>query len=130
MLLLILIKSLADGVDNKRDQNAKSNMGQTKTFMEVLAAGQIQAKTYTEIHDTDQAYCLYHHRGVLCIHFAKVQKQWNGDQHHKKFRNCMINMAITQDQLQHTVICQHEDTDIQGKQSQIKHLTADDVLLV
>lgn len=42
----------------------------------------------------------------------------------------MINMAITQDQLQHTVICQHEDTDIQGKQSQIKHLTANDVLLV
>ena len=46
MLLLILIKSLADGVDNKRDQNAKSNMGQTKTFMEVLLTGQIQAETY------------------------------------------------------------------------------------
>ena len=69
MLLLILIKSLADGVDNKRDQNAKSNMGQTKTFMEVLAAGQIQAKTYTEIHDTDQAYCLYHHRGSTLYTF-------------------------------------------------------------
>ena len=115
MLPLILIKPLADGIDNKCDQNAKSNMGQTKTFMEVLETGQIQAETYTEIHDTDQACCLYHHRGVLCIHFAKVQKQWNGDQHHKKFRNCMINMAVTQDQLQHTVICQHKDTGIQSK---------------
>ena len=32
MLPLILIKPLADGIDNKCDQNAKSNMGQTKTF--------------------------------------------------------------------------------------------------
>ena len=53
MLPLILIKPFADGIDNKCDQNAKSNMGQTKTFMEVLETGQIQAETYTEIHDTD-----------------------------------------------------------------------------
>lgn len=41
--------------------------------MEVLLTGQIQAETYTEIHDTDKAYCLYHHRGVLCIHLPRYR---------------------------------------------------------